>query len=286
MPYLFGASGVALLWVVSFVVTKSANPFRLAASAPKPGDNRLNGNISASQLQFLLFSYVTVFTYGTVSGGRFVGDAESITLASIPVNLLLLMGMSVASATASKGITVSYLAQGRLPNEDQSSFTTNRNGTTDLNKIQMITWTVIAVVIYLAQFIQFVQSGEYLSAEAGLPEPDGALLVLMGVSNGGYVAGKLVSTSAGPLLEKVLPSPALQGQGITIWGTSFGSSKDGNSIVLSRDQQEIEIPRPQVGDWTETRIEAQIPAVIGAGTWQLRVRSNGLSSPPRPVNVQ
>ena len=54
----------------------------------------------------------------------------------------------------------------------------------------MIGFTFIAIGIFLATFIHQIQTN---SLNAGLPNIDSSLLVLMGVSQGGYLGKKLVS---------------------------------------------------------------------------------------------
>src|SRR6266496_2929280 len=98
-------SSVVVLWAISFVFTRKFNPFELACGVDK--------NYSASLLQFLIFTYVIVFAYVAVYVARL--GAELTALPNIPLNLLVLMGLSVGSATASKGIVVSYVEQGKLP---------------------------------------------------------------------------------------------------------------------------------------------------------------------------
>lgn len=84
---------------------------------------------------------MTIFAYVTVFAARIIGNeitAPIPALPDIPVNLLILMGLSVVTATASKDITISYLNQNLLPKEDKSTLSQNRNGETDLTKVQMI----------------------------------------------------------------------------------------------------------------------------------------------------
>ncbi len=164
-------SSVVVLWAISFVFTRKFNPFELACGVDK--------NYSASLLQFLIFTYVIVFAYVAVYVARL--GAELTALPNIPLNLLVLMGLSVGSATASKGIVVSYVEQGKLPVDgaDQSGVVKDKFGNVALTKVQMLIWTFIAAVIYLSTVVDFIQRGLY-TQQGALPDVDGALLVLMG----------------------------------------------------------------------------------------------------------
>jgi hypothetical protein len=71
----------------------------------------------------------------------------------------------------------------------------------------MLIWTFITAGIYLVTLRDFIADQGYKAAETALPDVDGALLVLMGVAQGGYIGGKLVSQSTGiSKIERILPS--------------------------------------------------------------------------------
>jgi hypothetical protein len=192
-PYFWGILTILLLWVISYVVTgRQLNPFALAYGVDK--------NYSASLLQFLIFTYLTVFAYVVVYVARV--NAGLTTLPNIPLNLLVLMGLSVASATASKGIVVSYAEQGKVPSpgQDKSGITHDKEGNVALTKVQMLIWTFVAAGIYLISVFHFIDHRLYTQLDQGaLPDVDGALLVLMAAAQGGYIGGKLVNR--GPAQE-------------------------------------------------------------------------------------
>ncbi len=267
MPYAIGFAGLILMWIASKAVTGSWAPWALAQG--------YNGNPSTSQLQFLLFTVLTVFAYVTAAGGR-IAHGDLAGLPAIPLNLLILMGLSVVTAATSKGITISYLAQKRLPSGDRSTAVANREGATDLTKVQMLTWTLIAAGIYLSQFIGFINAEGHLQGAVALPDVDGALLVLVGASQGGYVAGKLVAGTAGPIIERLVPSSVQVGGSMNILGLAFGNDKDGSSVILTGPGgQEHNVA--SVTDWKDTKIVFSVPG-LAPGAWKLQVRANGITS--------
>jgi hypothetical protein len=268
-PYLFGWLALAILYVISYAATRSGWPWALAR-----GDGR---KLSASLLQLWVFTLVTVFAYASTTAARIIElkpNEPMIPLPEIPVNLLILMGLSVVTVASSKGITVSYLEKGEIPKEDKGNVFENREGATDLTKAQMLIWTILAAVVYIAGFGRFIDAKCYMPADTqniptkqtgcpegfALPDIDGALLVLMGVSQGGYVAGKLVSRTVSTKVEHIIPNKAKAGEDISLYGISFGSSKDGNSVFLeSSDSGLKEIPPDNITEWTDDKVRFKLP---------------------------
>jgi hypothetical protein len=70
-------------------------------------------------------------------------------------------------------------------------------GVLALERVQQLLWTVIAIGMFLV-----VVYKSYASATT-LPTVPNELLVLMGISSGGYLAGK-AARSAGPIIDRVL----------------------------------------------------------------------------------
>lgn len=280
-PYFFGWLALAVMYVVSIAVTRSGWPWALARGH--------NNQLSASLLQFFVFTAVTVFAYVTVYAARVIALAPNEQLPSlpeVPVNLLILMGLSVATASSSKAITITYLQQNQLPTEDKSSLIANREGASDLTKVQMIIWTLIAAAIYIIRINRFIVTQEYAQGNIALPDIDGALLVLMGASQGGYVAGKLVSRAvATPVIEHLVPAKAKAAELVSILGNFFGDTKEGNSVIL-KDQagHEHELPAQSIVEWTNTKIRFNVPAQLAPQAnqptikYSVRVRANAQTS--------
>jgi hypothetical protein len=272
--YGYGVLALLLMWGVSCAVTGTVQPLALAR-----GNNK---KMSASQLQLLIFTAVTLFAYVSIAVGRLLGPGTHVSLPGIPYNLLLLMGFSVATTTSSKGIAVSYLEKGLVSAKDDSTLTANREGETELTKVQMITWMIVTAAIYLVQVQRFIESGEYLTAaDTALPDVDGALMVLMGVSQGAYVGGKLVSKAAGPMIESVLPQATKFGGVVSVLGLGFGATQDpGDSVVLkSAAGEERDLDPKLVAEWTDTRIRITTVQDL-VGKWTLVVRAKGVRSRP------
>jgi hypothetical protein len=275
-PYAWGVLTILVLWGISRVITGSANPFALACGA--------DDNYSASLLQFLIFTYLTVFAYVAVYAARL--DTGLATLPDIPLNLLVLMGLSVASATASKGIVISYIEQGKLPADgnDKSGVVKDKTGSVALTKVQMLIWTFIAAVIYFITVLSFIDKKIYAQAgQSALPDVDGALLVLMGAAQGGYIGGKLVNRSPSiPIIERILSPISINAPGrVKVFGTLFGDSPDGNTVLYRNTATgaQREVPAIPAAQWTDGSIEFDIPTDMQtAGNYTIWIRSQGQMS--------
>ena len=100
----------------------------------------------------------------------------------------------------------------------------------ELAKIQMVGFTFVAVGIFIATLIHQIQGNPI---NANLPELDSSLLVLMGISQGGYIGKKVVSFGT-PTLYPITPQPVAPGATVTLSGASLRSAQAGESVVDRR----------------------------------------------------
>lgn len=228
--YFIGGLFLIVFWLISWMITRNPNPFAMAKGSGIKGENE---NFSASLLQMIVFTMLTVFAYTSVFAARALNEGGALIPGSkdwlrVPSNLLILMGISVGTAVASRAIRTqqetsepaSAVAEPSAT-ADRSSLTTDVKGRTDLIKIQMLIWTVIAVVVYLTILSRFMLNNCFLSdpqsklcGDVGnsLPDIDSAFMVLLGVSQGGYVVNKLSESSTKKdgvgVIAKILIEPA------------------------------------------------------------------------------
>lgn len=152
----YGALTVAAFYAISMSVSGAYNPLYLAMGA----DNVM----SVSKFQFLVWNAAVVFSCVWIYAVRYSHGLAEPTSGDngLPHNVLIAMGVSIASFAAAKGITVSYLAAGRIskpaadqPNDNVINLVAE-GGQPDLVKIQMLVWTLIAVGIFIAATIHAV----------------------------------------------------------------------------------------------------------------------------------
>ena len=268
--YWFGIGAMLLFWIVSFVITdKKVAPWALAISQGKGKKEGEEGEekdvVSASKLQALVWTWVTLFAWGSVFGALYLesrasGSGTIPTVPGIPVGLLVLMGLSVTTAAGAKGITVSYKDQGLI---DQASGGAVRNaqGDPDLAKAQMLIWTFVAAVYYLLKVIALIDSG-VKGADFMLPDVDGSLLVLMGAAQGTYIGDKLVSRdlTKKPKLQEVKPASKPAGTEVTLLGENFGADQGDNFVEID------DVPFRDGLVWSDLQIQKVIiPTTYKAG---------------------
>jgi hypothetical protein len=258
-------SGLGLLVLLALAMMIIApkgnrNPWKLVEGA--------DGASSTSKFQWFLWLIVILFAYTALWVLR-AEQGNFSALSEIPVNLLTVLGFSTATAAAAKGITSGYVQAGRVAkttvtqnaaaqtavapaaavqaNTSTGGILQDDTGVPELAKIQMVGFTFIAVGIFLITVIHQIVSN---NVTAGLPNIDSSLMVLMGISQGGYLGKKLVTYNTPSLY---LPSP-LAGPATTdveLAGANLGS-QPGSQLLLNGSPIKVK-------DWSATLIHFTVP---------------------------
>lgn len=157
------------------------------------------GYPTLSKFQFLLWTLVIAFTYLSLQIIIVVGTNYSGTtylLKEPPVNLLALMGISVAVPLAAAGKTNRMK---KIKKQDDSkafgSMFLNLNGKLDLARLQMFLWTIIGIGIYLHTVFDEVFTLT-ASEQLFLPDVASILVFLMGLSQAAYLGQKYVGSDS------------------------------------------------------------------------------------------
>jgi len=95
--FVTGTGGLAVFWVVLYIATRS-HPWALIKDD--------NGSSSTSKFQMMIWTATVVFAYLAIYQVRF-SQHHPEGLPSMPVNVLIAMGISIASTVAAKAIAVS-----------------------------------------------------------------------------------------------------------------------------------------------------------------------------------
>jgi hypothetical protein len=255
MPFLIGLLALLVLLVAFRVIGGTWHVGKLWEGS--------DGRPSASKLQWFLWTLTVLYAYVVIFAARVLqGSYEPI--AEIPTNVLLAMGFSATTMATAKGITTSYILNGKLQkpatNPDGSPDAANKSnmfldesGFPELSKIQMLVWTAVAVVIYLFSVYDAVRH----QRTTALPDIDGALMVLMGLGQGAYLGKKLTTTDQARLTG-LSTGGAASGAEVTITGESFGESQDGSLITFNGRP----IPTGAGTVWTDSSLTFTIPAQI------------------------
>jgi hypothetical protein len=236
-----GLGVLALLFGFTALSSGSMNPWKLVEGA--------DGRPSTSKLQWFLWIIVVLWSYVVLWVIRaHSGDYSAIS--TVPGNLLTVLGFSTGTAAVAKGITSAYTNSNKVmkpstqvqpapaPNGGLASPSTSAapsgilvddSGVPELAKIQMMGFTMIAIGIFVATVIHQVVSSP---PTVDLPNIDSSLLVLMGISQGGYLGKKLVTFGAPTLLQPG-SGPTAPGSDVTVNGGNLGPSDPGSQILMN-----------------------------------------------------
>ena len=298
--FTFGAA-FAFLLILTLVVSMAAKDRPSAATlasdlrdpAYRPSTRRFltqlmeghDGRLSTSKCQALVWTFVAIFGFVEVFIERtMLGISTSDQ--SIPINLLIAIGFSVTTMTAAKGITVSYAGSGLLNKATPTDpgklkdgrprfggLVTDDDGAPDLSKIQMLAFTMIAVLVYILRMTL---------QDKGPPELadiEPALMVLMGLSQGAYIGKKLTTTET-PRVAGMSPGTGKGGDPIKLTGVSFGDEQNGSVISVEG------MPVPEVIAWSDKEITFKFPTERAAAiAWKdgdrasILVSANGRDAP-------
>jgi hypothetical protein len=222
---LSGLGMVAVLYGIAAVFTGHWNPSKLFQG--------FDGIASTSKLQWLLWLIVILYGYAALWVLR-AEQSNFSALNNIPVNLLTVLGFSTVTMAAAKGIKAGQVQAGRVqpPNPvtagparaKTGGIFQDDGGNPELAKIQMMAFTVLAIGIFLATVIHQIVTDDIA---AGLPDIDASLMVLMGISNGGYLGKKLVTFGTPGATGEFLPPGQVAG---AVQNGSDGQSTNAPSL--------------------------------------------------------
>ncbi|MGH9761014.1 MAG: IPT/TIG domain-containing protein, partial [Blastocatellia bacterium] len=253
IPFVIGAGGLFLLWVLYALATGKWDPLDIVEGA--------DGRPSTSKLQFWAWTIVALFSYVALYASRVLDAHDTSYIDSIPHNLLIAMGLSIGTATAAKTITAAYVQAGKIAKTQVgsnerlfSSLFVDDSGVPDLSKMQVLAWTVIGIAMYLITVGYSIGSMHITHHVESLPDIDPALMVLMGLGQGAYLGKKLVTTST-PRLTGISPSAAAAGAEVTVTGLAFGSAADGNQVTYDGKA----LLSVEADKWTDTSVKFLIP---------------------------
>jgi hypothetical protein len=246
---LIGVAFLVVLYVVTAFIT---GHWRL-----KDLVNGFDGFGSTSKLQWFLWLIAILFGYVATWVLR-AEQGDYAALSDIPVNILTVLGFSTGTAAAAKGITAGYVQTGKVAKTgvpaNPTSATTggvfqDDTGGPELAKIQMIAFTIIAIGIFLATVFHQIAIGDI---KDGLPNIDSSLLVLMGISQGGYLGKKLV-TFGTPALFAPNPLSGPPGTPVTVTGSGLGAQQGNSQLLLNGAPIAVTL-------WSDTSIQFTVPA--------------------------
>ena len=237
---------------------------------------------SLALFQFSAWTAIIAFFYLVVYLIRVFGDVLEIPPA-IPSNLLTLMGISVAVPVVSGGISaVKYRTKERPDKPHSFSTMLEEDDKPTLTRFQLFIWTWIGIAIYFFIFLAMLTKHGALQAVENLylPDIDPTLVILMGISQGAYIGGKLIPSQAMEI-TRIVPQKATAEQTISLFGVNFGEVKDTIWFCFNDIAQRV----TDIESWTNTRIDLKVPTGLKAGNYSIRVAKGERITPAKMFTV-
>jgi hypothetical protein len=240
-----------------------------------------------------LWIVAVIFAYSVLWALR-AKQGDYAAISQVPANVLTVLGFSTGTAIVAKGITSGYVQTGRIakPSVAQVGGATNQvisraqsgnaqtggvqsggpqggvltddSGMPELAKIQMIGFTLISLGIFLSSLAHQVVSTPVVTT---LPDIDSSLLVLMGISQGGYLGKKLVTIGT-PTLYQANPPQAATGASVTLTGANLAAPPPGLTAPPGGQLLMNGAPVP-TRSWSNNAISFIVPFAnpVGGGQW-------------------
>lgn len=189
-------------------------------------DNR--GRFSLNRLQLVVWSIVVISLISGVFFGRLIDGVANPLQFTIPDRVLGLLGISVGVGVTTGAVkaTKKVKAEAEPIAAPRAGKATNRLATyqatnkepsfwqvfmleegdyaddaVDVTKFQSFAITIVLVVAYVAMAIDSIIEAKVASSVTSLPDIAGTFLVLLGISYGGYIGGKLPTQTGSPRRE-------------------------------------------------------------------------------------
>jgi hypothetical protein len=237
-----------------------------------------DGYPALSIFQFLLWTFIILFVFLTIYLIRIFGGVFDPPQASLPINILALMGISVAVPATSYVISAyryksaEQKEKSRMEKKPAFSTMLTEDNRPTLSRFQMFAWTWISIAIYLAVFFLDVSIISRPVEQLRLPDIDPTLVILMGLSQAAYLGGKIASKIT---LEvtKVNPTEPKLGQIMSIFGTF--SDKTIGGIVWLNGRALQSTSKNEVLSWSADRIDIRVPSDLEPGQYKIEIAAGG-----------
>lgn len=249
---------------------------------------------SLSIFQFLLWTFVLMFAITSVYFIRILGGVSDPPQAALPVYLLAIAGISVATPIASTLIsssrypsTVQFYKEDEATGTDTTTKTTSETpvkrpsfgemfrefGKPTLSRYQMFAWTWISIIIYLSAFITHVVAKSSDVINLAVPDIDPLLVALMGLSQIAFLGVKTAVTTEIEIVQ-IYPLKIRRGEYFSIFGKNFGNDRQfiwlGERRIPGEDKVHLLA-------WSDGRIDVKVPEDIAPGTYEIMVVKGGSS---------
>jgi hypothetical protein len=246
-----------------------------------------SGYPSLAKFQLISWTLLIAFSYFGIYLARII-DGVAFPPPDFPAELIALMGISIVSTAINKKLSddkyetsnAEFISSGK-----GYKTMVEENGRLELTRLQMFLWTIISLIIYIFLLASALINEMDNVAALGLPNVDPTLVVLMGLSQTGYLGYKaaipqreIYEIKQDNALANVRDDIPLQ---ITIIGKNFGNQKGAvefNNMRLGGDA---------ITEWTNGRIKVDVPAPPQHQIYNVRVLTmNNKMTEAKPFSPQ
>lgn len=214
--------------------------------------------VSLSKFQASCWTVVLLFSYVYYSVGQvwFIGQSK---MPDFNESLLILLSISYGGLFISKGLSTISPKKELLKKPPSLLDLVQEGGGLSLSRIQLLSFTVMGIVVYIY----------YLAATdifvTGLPGIPPTLNTLFGISQGGYLTGKVVGTKVS--VNNLFPDKVKCGQAVTVFGKGFSHP---TRILIQG------IEKPEIADYKDSNtIIFTVPEGCESGKQDLTFVSGG-----------
>jgi len=249
-----------------------------------------------STFQFLLWTFVLMFAFISVYFVRIFGGVSEPPQAPLPIYLLAIAGISVATPILSTLIS-SYKYADSNPVQFNSGDDSKPPQTLDspstsgqiipkirpgfgemlrefgkptLARFQMFAWTWIGITVYLAVFFSTVSENSQNVQNLAVPDVDPTLVILMGLSQFAFLGIKTAASNE-IQISMIYPKKVRQGGTFSIFGKEFGEEMQ----TLYIDSRKINYQDNLIVNWTSDRIDVIVPNDLINGSYDVVVVKGG-----------
>ena len=190
-------------------------------------DHRTN-TYSLSRCQAFVWTFVLIGSYFYLAVGKSLIFGKG-AIPDFNASLLVLMGISYGGSLAAAQLNRFFPKKDLTPPPPRLINLISEGGEISLPRLQLVGFTITAIIIYLYN----LSGADFLSK--GLPDIPPTLLGLLGISQGGYLGGKLVSGRMS--VNYILPRRFMLNKDVEL--SIIGSGFDDKTKILVEDYAEL-----------------------------------------------
>jgi hypothetical protein len=291
-----------LIAAITFIAASIIRKLRLKDASEGPLNTSRFSDIirghdfdpSLSILQFLLWTFVLMFAVTSVYFIRILGGVSDPPQAPLPVYLLGIAGISVATPIASLLIssyrypsTVQFYKEDEATGTDTTARTNSETpikrpsfgemfrefGKPTLSRYQMFAWTWISIIVYLSAFVAHVIAKSSDVVNLAVPDIDPFLVALMGLSQIAFLGLKTAASTEIEIV-KIYPLEARRGAYFSISGKNFGNDRQ---FIWIGDRRISGEDKDHLVAWSDGRIDIRVPEDMELGSYEIMVVKGGSS---------